>query len=150
MRIITYEGREVGHHIRRFTRGQTYYDWRHYLPLLERKPGALRNGAPFTDMNLPSELGIVKDHLKSHPNGARDFAHILSYIALESLDSVVAACAEAIKAQTISKDVILNTLLRKQKEGEAEEGEELTYPPLRFVSQADLTLYDCLLSRALA
>jgi transposase len=38
--VFTYEGREVGRHRRRFTRGQTYYDWHHYLPLLEYKPGA--------------------------------------------------------------------------------------------------------------
>ena len=25
------------------------YDWRHYIDLVERKPGALRNGAPFCD-----------------------------------------------------------------------------------------------------
>lgn len=146
--IFTYEGREVGYHARRFTRGQTYYDWRHYLPLLERKPGALRNGAPFTDISLPSELTIVREQLESHPNGARDFAHILSYIALESLESVVAACTQAIKAQTISKDVILNILLRKQEDVNSEEGEELDYPPLHFISQGDLTLYDRLLSGA--
>ena len=29
------------------------YDWRHYVPLLQRKPGALRNGAPFADMPEP-------------------------------------------------------------------------------------------------
>ncbi len=146
--IFTYEGREVGYHIRRFTRGQTYYDWRHYLPLLERKPGALRNGAPFTDLSLPSELNIVKEQLEFRPNGARDFAHILSYIALESLESVVAACAQAIKARTISKDVILNILLRKQEEVNSEEEEELNYPALHLVPQVNLTLYDHLLSGA--
>ncbi|GAB1369702.1 hypothetical protein MASR1M42_22540 [Azonexus hydrophilus] len=33
--------------IRSFSRQQTLYDWQHYIPLIERKPGALRNGAPF-------------------------------------------------------------------------------------------------------
>ncbi len=33
--------------------GQTRYDWQHYVPLLQRKPGALRNGAPFADMPEP-------------------------------------------------------------------------------------------------
>jgi len=146
--IFIYEGREVGYHARRFTRGQTYYDWRHYLPLLERKPGALRNGAPFTDISLPSELKIVREQLESYPTGTRDFAHILSYIALESLESVVAACAQAIKAGTISKDVILNILLRKQEEANVEQGEEADYPPLHLAPQVNLTLYDHLLSGA--
>ena len=26
------------------------YDWRHYLAVIQRKPGALRNGAPFAEM----------------------------------------------------------------------------------------------------
>lgn len=33
--------------------GQVGYDWQHYIPLIERKPGALRNGAPFADMPVP-------------------------------------------------------------------------------------------------
>ena len=27
--------------------GQVRYDWKHYISLVQRKPGALRNGAPF-------------------------------------------------------------------------------------------------------
>ena len=33
---------------------RTIYDWRHYLAVLQRKPGALRNGAPFADLPLLS------------------------------------------------------------------------------------------------
>jgi transposase len=146
--IFTYEGQEVGHHMRRFTRGQTYYDWRHYLPLLERKPGALRNGAPFTDMELPFELNCVRKHLESHPNGARDFAHILSYISLESLESVVSECGIAIKAQAISKDVIVNSLLRQHEVVDLEEDSEFIYPPLHSIPQANPAAYDRLLSEA--
>jgi hypothetical protein len=36
-----------------FDRHQTFYDWQHYIPVIQRKPGALRNGAPFNDMTLP-------------------------------------------------------------------------------------------------
>ena len=117
--------------------------------MLERKPGALRNGAPFAGISLPPELNIVRKQLESHPNGVRDFAHILSYIALESLESVVSACAQAIKTRTISKDVILNILLRKQEKINSEEGEEeRDYPLLHLAPQVNLALYDYLLSEA--
>lgn len=43
----------IASHPRCFTRQQTLYDWQHYIPLIERKPGALRNGAPFADMRPP-------------------------------------------------------------------------------------------------
>ena len=41
---------------RSFERGQTLYDWRHYVSLLQRKPGALRNGAPFKTMPEPCSI----------------------------------------------------------------------------------------------
>ena len=43
----------VASHRRLTDRDQTSYDWLHYVPLIERKPGALRNGAPFMDMPAP-------------------------------------------------------------------------------------------------
>jgi transposase len=63
--LFVYKGREVGQHVRRFTRGGTYYDWQHYLPLLAHKPGALKNGSPFTHMSLPEELLTIQNHLQS-------------------------------------------------------------------------------------
>jgi transposase len=42
-------GRPVGEHCRCFGRDQTVFDPWHYGPVLARKPGALRNGAPFKD-----------------------------------------------------------------------------------------------------
>ena len=39
------EGQVIARHRRCFDREQTFYDWQHYLPVLDRKPGALRNGA---------------------------------------------------------------------------------------------------------
>ena len=50
--LVAQDG-EVVRHERLFDRGQTRYDWQHYLPLIERKPGALRNGAPFADLPEP-------------------------------------------------------------------------------------------------
>ena len=40
----------IASHLRQANAGNILYDWQHYIPLLERKPGALRNGAPFADM----------------------------------------------------------------------------------------------------
>ena len=43
------DGRIVGDHRRCFGRDQTVFDPWHDVPVLARKPGALRNGAPFKD-----------------------------------------------------------------------------------------------------
>ena len=51
--VIRQDGRIVAEH-RSFARGDTVYDPWHYVPVLARKPGALRNGAPFKDWVLPA------------------------------------------------------------------------------------------------
>lgn len=145
--VFIHDGVEVGQHERKFTRGQTYYNPNHYLPILAKKPGALRNGAPFAGMVLADELIAVREHLETQVNGARDFAHILSYIPLESLESVVMACAEAIKSKAISKDVILNILLRQNDEPiESEEVSNIVYLPLKHIPTANTDVYNQLLS----
>ena len=48
------EGGIIAVHQRLFNRKHEppliIYDWRHYLSVLQRKPGALRNGAPFVEL----------------------------------------------------------------------------------------------------
>ena len=51
IRVIK-DGKVVGEHTRQFGRDSTIYDPWHYLGLLEQKPGALRDGAPFKDWDL--------------------------------------------------------------------------------------------------
>jgi len=144
--VFIHNGKEVGRHERRFGRGHTYYNWQHYLPILSRKPGALRNGAPFEDMVLPGELNEVCQHLAGQVNGARDFAHILSYIPIKSMESVVSACAEAINTQAISKDVILNILLRSSDMVDSMRQPSRVYLPLKHIPQANCQAYNTLLS----
>jgi len=52
--VIRQDGRIVAEHPRRYGRGATVHDPWHYAPVLARKPGALRNGAPFKDWVLPT------------------------------------------------------------------------------------------------
>ena len=59
----------VASHDRLTERGQIRYDWQHYIALVERKPGALRNGAPFADM--PAPLKQLKHGLMRHAGGDR-------------------------------------------------------------------------------
>ena len=58
--VIRQDGEIVAEHARRFGRDQTVYDPWHYVPVLARKPGALRNGAPFKDWALPGALGRAR------------------------------------------------------------------------------------------
>ena len=144
--VFVYNGKEVGRHQRLFTKGGISYVWQHYLPLLARKPGALRNGAPFVDMELPHELNEVRKHLEQSQAGIKDFARILAYISTESMESVVFACAKALSEGTVSKDIILNILLRKKDEQlTSAEVVPIQYPSLKYIPNADCTSYNRLL-----
>src|SRR5207249_4681487 len=81
---------------RSFDRYQTIYEPWHYLPALARKPGALRNGAPFVDWSLPAALTEVRRKLERHSDGDRQFVAILHAVAHDGLSAVEAACGEAL------------------------------------------------------
>src|SRR5947207_13947672 len=83
--IIRQEGAIVGDHARRFGRGETIYDPWHYVPVLARKPGALRNGAPFKDWPLPASLARVRRKLKGSDDGDRQMVKVLSAVLTDGL-----------------------------------------------------------------
>jgi transposase len=100
----------VAEHPRCLDRDQTLYDWRHYVPLLERKPGALRNGAPFADM--PIALLALKRALMRHPGGDRVMAQVLAAVPRFGLEAVLVAVELVIESGAISAEHVLNVLAR--------------------------------------
>ena len=112
---IRQDGRVVGEHARAFGRGQTVYDPWHYVPVLARKPGALRNGAPFKDWVLPAALDRVRRKLAGSTDGDRQMVEILTAVLGDGLAAVEAACAEALREGVHSADVILNILARQRE-----------------------------------
>ena len=77
---IRQDGRVVGEHRRCFGRDQTVFDPWHYVPVLARKPGALRNGAPFKDWLLPGALERVRRRLAAAGDGDRQMVAILAAV----------------------------------------------------------------------
>lgn len=115
--VLRQDGRLVGEHRRAFGRGETIYDPWHYVPVLARKPGALRNGAPFTDWVLPAALERVRRRLAGAADGNRQMVDILSAVLTDGLPAVEAACAEALAHGVHSADVVLNILARQRDPG---------------------------------
>jgi hypothetical protein len=113
--VVLFNDEVVADHPREFRHDQIIYDPWHYLPVLLKKPGALRNGAPFKDWDLPPALAQVRAKLKSHADGDRQFVKVLAAVLDHGLDAVEAACAEAIEAGIASGDVILAVLARQQQ-----------------------------------
>jgi transposase len=143
--VIVAEGHPVAEHHRVFTRdhsvtGKTCYDWRHYLAVVQRKPGALRNGAPFTE--LPPSFRRLQSKLLTRPGGDREMVDILALVLLYDEHQVEQAVTAALAAGQPSKQQVLNCLHRLQ---DRPQHEPLLPPPaLRLATEplADTARYD--------
>jgi transposase len=112
--VVVAEGQVIAEHARHINRshdgGHTIYDWRHYLSVVQRKPGALRNGAPFAD--LPEGFRRLQSILLSRPGGDREMVEILALVLQYDEQAVLAAVELALEANAASKPHILNLLSR--------------------------------------
>src|SRR4051812_13758125 len=140
--VIRQDGAIVGEHQRRFGRGETAYDPWHYVPVLARKPGALRNGAPFKDWPLPASLEQVRRKLRGSDDGDRQMVKILSAVLSDGLAAVEAACAEALAGGVHSADVVLNILSRRREPGPVPAILTPQALQLRHLPVADCARYD--------
>ncbi len=144
--VIRQDGRAVAEHARRYGRGETIYDPWHYVPVLARKPGALRNGAPFKDWVLPGALERVRRKLAGSDDGDRQMVAILAAVLTDGLPAVEAACAQATSEGVHSSDVIINILARQRDPGPAATILTPDALRLRHAPLADCARYDQLRS----
>jgi transposase len=140
--VIRQNGRVVAEHPRCYGRGETVYDPWHYVPVLARKPGALRNGAPFKDWVLPAALERVRRKLAGTDDGDRQMVAILAAVLTDGLAAVETACAQAMSEGVHSSDVILNILARQRDPGPAVTILTPHALRLRHVPVADCARYD--------
>ena len=112
--IIRQNGAVVGEHVRAFGRGKTIYNPWHYILVLARKPGALRNGAPFREWVLPAAIEKIRRKLKGMSDGDRQMVSILVCVTTDGLPAVEAACQEALDQGVFSASVVINILTRRR------------------------------------
>lgn len=143
--VIVAEAQVIASHERVFSRdksvtGKTIYDWRHYLSVVQRKPGALRNGAPFN--TLPDSFKQLQRRLLKRPGGDREMVDILALVLLHDERLVEQAVAAALTIEQPSKQHVLNCLSRL---GEGPKPKPSVTPPaLKLVTEpvADTDRYD--------
>ena len=100
----------VAAHVRSFERSEVIYDWRHYVPLVERKPGALRNGAPFD--GLPPALQQLRSALIKRIGGDRLMAEVLACVPKHGLEPVLVAVELILGSGNTSAEHVKNVLSR--------------------------------------
>lgn len=100
----------IAEHERASDRDHVVYDWQHYVPLLERKPGALRNGAPFREM--PDPLARLSRALLRRPGGDRVMAQVLAAVPQAGLEAVLVAVDLVLETGLPSAEHVLNVIAR--------------------------------------
>lgn len=111
LRIVA-DGAVIAAHARRFGRDQLICDPWHYLPVLEKKPGALRNGAPFLEWALPMPIKVVRDRLLKQPKGDRAFVELLLMAREVGLEPLQVACELALEYRVVTAAIVMNELRR--------------------------------------
>jgi transposase len=109
---IVADEQTLADHPRCFGRGRSIFNPWHYLPVLERKPGALRDGAPFQQWDLPGAIRRVQERLMKQRGGDRAFVELLLAGRQHGLEALEVACELAWEQGTISAAVVLNHLHR--------------------------------------
>ena len=111
--VISCGSEVIARHIRSYERDDFVYDPIHYLPLLERKPGALDQAAPLQGWELPDEFGTLRRLLESRMGrrGKREFVQVLRLLETFSQQEVAAAAKDAIRLGAISFDAVKHLVL---------------------------------------
>jgi hypothetical protein len=143
---MAWEGKVVCEHKRCFEKGRYILNPLHYLPLLERKPGALRNGRPFLEWELPGSIRKVWEYLcKRYSDWDRQMSKILSAIPIYGVEAVEVACETAMEAGTANESVVLNHLTRLTEERTEQSVSVPEKLKLKEEPRADCGVYDRLL-----
>ena len=121
---------------------RTIYDWRHYLAVLQRKPGALRNGAPFAE--FPPAFRQLQEQMLRKPGGDREMVDILALVLQHDEQAVLTAVELALAEGVATKTHVLN-LLHRLVDGKVIGGPPLDTPQalaLRREPKANVERYD--------
>jgi len=139
----------VADHPRCFGRGQLICDPWHYLPVIERKPGALRHGAPFVQWDLPVPIQVVRDRMLRQDKGDRAFVDLLLMareLGESGLETLEVACDLTLQSGVICSAVVVNAMQRLTEASRPQKLESAgaSIPQLTLEPVADCSRYDSL------
>ena len=149
--VLCHKDKVVAKHHRSWGKGGVFFDYRHYLPLLEHKLGALDYVLPLAELNLPECFETLRRRLLAEEHkegeGPREFIRVLRLLEDYPIGRVREAVEKALLTRAHSRDAVMQFLLPRFS------WEHTTFlldgrEHLRLVKVAkpDLSLYATLLS----
>jgi transposase len=139
---IVSEGEMIADHARSLGKNHLICDPWHYLPILEKKPGALRNGIPFQQWELPLAIKTVRDRILKQPKGDRAFVELLLLARQTSLEALTVACELTLETGHITAAIVINELRRLTAPTRLAELTLPNPPSLHIPPTADYRRYD--------
>jgi len=144
-RIVVVAANEIiAEHKRHFTRNISYFEPWHYVPLLDRKPGALRDGAPFVGWKLPRAMEQIKAHYMRGCGGDREFVDLLLLALEHGIEVVETACDLAVEQHTLRLPAIINLINQLLEPVIHPLADTHDYPQLSLPPEADCKRYEAL------
>jgi len=107
----------IARHLRCWGRGEVVLEPVHYLALLERKPGALDYGRPFSDWDLPECFAILRarlEHPQARGEGTREYIGVLRLLERYSLAELGRAIERGLGCNALSRDAIAQFLIPQE------------------------------------
>ena len=133
--VISCGAEVIAQHRRSYERDDFVFDPIHYLPLLERKTGALDQAAPLAGWELPEEFGVLRRLLESRMGrrGKREFVQVLRLMESFRKEEVYEGVRDALRLGAISFDAVKH-LVPCRVEGRPQRLDLQLYPYLPRVS----------------
>ena len=104
----------VAEHRRSWGKEGVFFNYLHYLPLLERKPGAIDHARPMADLNLPDCFNVLRRRLENEQrkegDGTREFIRVLRLLEDYPMSRLEEAVQKGFAMRVHSRDAIVQFL----------------------------------------
>jgi transposase len=113
--VLCHREKVVAEHKRSWGKEGVFFDYLHYLPLLERKPGSLDHARPLVDMNLPECFNTLRRRLvaeeEKRGDGIREFIGVLRLLEDYPMAKLRQAVEKGLNTRVHSRNAIAQFLI---------------------------------------
>ena len=113
--VLCHKDTIVAEHSRSWGKEGIFFDYRHYLPLLERKPGSVDHARPLADLNLPECFDTLRRRLQGEEGkqgeGLREFIRVLRLLEDYPMTRLREAVEKTLLIHAHSRDAVLQFLV---------------------------------------
>ena len=147
--VIGCGGEIIARHPRCYEREDMVFDPLHYLPLLEKKIGALDQAAPLAEWNLPTEFQILRRLMEARmiKAGRREYVQVLRLLETFEMEDLHVAVKNALRMGAVGFDAIKHLVLcQVEKRPPKLDLDVYPYLPRTNVAKTSAVNYMCLVS----